>query len=274
MANETLTSSISALLPSIIAEAMFQAQEASIMRQLVKTYSLPQGNGKTVTVPVYNKVSAADIAEGTDLANTEVTAGSAVLTVAEAGIMTTVSDLAARSASSNVVADTGILFGRAIAEKMDKDLIALFAGLNGGVKIGTGLALTAADIFKAVATLRARGLTVDGMVAVIGIEDAYNLKSSMTNTFADPAGDVGNDALRNGFVGRLAGIPVYESANVVGDGAVFHRDALGLAVMSDIAIEAQRDASLRATELVAVATYGVGELNDQYGVGLDANQTM
>lgn len=274
MANETTTTSLNDLIPSIIAEAQFQAQEASIMRQLVKNYTLPMGNGKTVTVPIYGAVSAAGVAEGTDLANTSVATSSAVLTVSEAGIMTTVTDLAARTAQANVIADVGVLFGRAIAQKMDTDLIALFAGLNGGVKIGTGLALTAADIFKAVATLRARGLDSEGMVGVIGINDAYNLKSVMTNTFADPAGSVGNDALRGGFVGRLAGIPIYESANVTGDGAVFHRDALGLATMADISIESQRDASLRATELVATAVYGVGELNDQYGVGLDNNQTI
>lgn len=275
MANETTSTSLQHLLPQIIQEAMFQAQEASIMRQLVKNYSLPAGNGKTVKVPVYNAVTAADLTEGVDLANSEVTAGYAELTVAEAGIMTTVTDLAARSAASNVVADTGVLFGRAIAEKMDKDLIALFAALNGGTTIGDGsTALTAADIFKAVATLRQRGLSTDGMVAVVSVADAFDLKSVMTNTFADPAGSVGNDALRNGFVGRLAGIPVYESANCSAEGAVFHRDALGLAVMADIAVESQRDASMRGTELVATATYGVGELNDTYGVALDFTSTL
>ena len=51
MANEATTTSLNDLLPSIVAEAMFQAQEASIMRGLVKNFALGANNGKTVTVP-------------------------------------------------------------------------------------------------------------------------------------------------------------------------------------------------------------------------------
>ena len=49
-------------------------------------------------------------------------------------------------------------------------------------------------------------------------------------------------------------------------GGIFHKDALGLAMMQDLKIETQRDASLRADEIVATAVYGVGELHDSYGV--------
>jgi hypothetical protein len=47
---------------------------------------------------------------------------------------------------------------------------------------------------------------------------------------------------------------------------MFHQDALALAMMQDLKIETQRDASLRADEIVATAVYGVGELHDSYGV--------
>ena len=53
---------------------------------------------------------------------------------------------------------------------------------------------------------------------------------------------------------------------VTNKGGLFHRDALGLAMMQDIQIEQQRDASLRATELVSTAVYGHGEIFDSYGV--------
>ena len=79
--------------------------------------------------------------------------------------------------------------------------------------------------------------------------------------------------MRSGFVGTVAGVPVYESANIsntgtTGDykGAIFHRDALGLAMMQDLKIEVQRDASLRADEIVATAVYGVAELRNDAGV--------
>tara|TARA_B100000519_G_scaffold11704_1_gene9030 strand:+ start:502 stop:672 length:171 start_codon:yes stop_codon:yes gene_type:complete len=55
---------------------------------------------------------------------------------------------------------------------------------------------------------------------------------------------------------------------------VFHKDALGLAMMQDLKIETQRDASLRADEIVATSVYGVGELNDTYGVELHSDSSI
>lgn len=271
MANETTTSSIAGLIPSIVAEAMFHAQEASIMRNLVKNYTVPFGSGKTVDVPIYGNVSAAGVAEGTDLDNTAVSAAAATLTVSEAGIMTTVTDLARRSSSTNVIADVGGLFGRAIAEKMDSDLIALFAALNGGTQIGDGIAvLTADDIFKAAATIRGNKVT-SRLAGVISPAMAYDLKNDLV-TNLNPS-DAANAALSAGYVGTIAGVDMYESA-LATTGAVFARDAMGLAVMTDIGIETQRDASLRADEVVATATYGVGELFDAHGVSFNVGTTL
>lgn len=276
MANESTTSSLNDLLPSIVAEALFVAQERSIMRGLVRNFTLPLGSGKTVTVPVYPKQTATGVNEGTDLTNTEVSTSGAVLTVGEVGIMTTVTDMARNASASNVIADVGRLFGEAIAAKMDKDLTALFAGFSAGDGDYT-TQITAASIFKAVAKLRGAGVDPAGCVCVLHPEIAYDLKSALTTqgNVAFTAGAYGataNEAMQMGFVGMLAGVPVYETSNIdyvtnAGDfpGAVFHRDALGLAMMQDIKIETQRDASLRADELVATAVYGVGELYDGYG---------
>ena len=76
----------------------------------------------------------------------------------------------------------------------------------------------------------------------------------------------------NGYVGTLAGIDVYESSLISIDGSddakagVFSREALALAMKRDFQIERQRDASLRGWELNATAIYGVGELEDTYGI--------
>jgi hypothetical protein len=104
----------------------------------------------------------------------------------------------------------------------------------------------------------------------------------LTNTFANAnSNDLANEALRNGFVGRLAGMPIFETANMAnsgttGDykGGAMHRDAIAIATMQDIKIETQRDASLRADEIVATAVYGVGELHDTYGVELHYDSSI
>lgn len=278
MAGST-TTSLNDLLPSIVAEAMFVASERSIMRGLVKNYSLSAGQGKTVTVPRYPVQTATSLTEGDEISNTEVSTDGATLTVTTAALRTLVTDLALASAASNVVADIGKLFGEAIARKIDKDLMALFDGFSSTVGDGTA-ALAPADIFKAVAKLRTLGVPADGMVCVLHPAIAYDLKAALTTNGNTPYaagafGDVANEAMRMGFVGQLAGIPIYESANMAntgtaGDykGAVFHRDALGLAMIGDIQIETQRRASYLGTDIVAACHYGVGEIYDGYGVEL------
>ena len=44
--------------------------------------------------------------------------------------------------------------------------------------------------------------------------------------------------------------------------------------MQDLKIETQRDASLRGTEIVATAVYGVGELHDSYGVEMNHDSSI
>ena len=280
MANESTSSTLSELYTEIVAEALFVASEKSIMRPLVKNYAI-QGGGKSVEVPIYAAVSAAAVSEASDLSNTAINPTSVTITASENGIMTTLTDLARNSAPRNVAADIGKLFGEAIAKKIDQDLTALFDGFSTAVGSGS-TALTAALVFQSIANVRNAGVSMDGVSAVLHPMVAYDLKANLTNTFANANGnDVANEALRNGFVGRLGGVPIYETTNVANDGTagdykqgVFHRDALGLAMMQDIKIETQRDASLRADEIVATAVYGVGELNDTNGCEIEADSTI
>jgi len=282
MADETTSSTISELYTEIIAEAMFVANEKSLMRGLVKNYTIA-GGGKSVEVPIYAAVSAAAVSEAADLSNTAVNPSSVTITASEIGIMTTLTDLARNSASRNVASDIGRLFGEAIAKKIDVDLIALFDSFSKIVG-GADVAFSAAKMFEAVAELRNLAVPSSDLACVVHPYIAYDMKSGVSNTFGAGSGattDIGNEAMRSGFVGTVAGVPVYESANIsntgtTGDykGAIFHRDALGLAMMQDLKIETQRDASLRADEIVATAVYGVAELNDTYGVELMMDSSL
>ena len=271
MPNETTSSTISELYTEIIAEALFVAQERSIMRGLVKNYTIA-GRGKSVEVPIYASVSAAAVSEASDLSNTAVNQSSVTITASEVGIMTTLTDLARNSASRNVASDIGRLFGEAIAKKIDTELTALFDGFSTSVG-GAGTELTVAKIFEAAATLRQAGVPAP-YYGVFNPKVIYNVKKSLTNTFVNPnGGDLQNEAMRTGFIGQIGGVQIFETSNVDGTtdtdnckGGVFSQDALGLAMMQDLKIETQRDASLRADEIVATAVYGVSELHDSYGI--------
>jgi N4-gp56 family major capsid protein len=275
------TTTLNDLLPQIVAEAMFVASERSIMRGLVKNYSIPASQGKTITVPRYPVQTAAALTEGNELANTAVSTDGVTITVSTVGIRTLVTDLAVAASASNVVADLGRLFGQAIATKMDKDLLALFSGFSVGVG-SASTAMSAGLIANAVARLRANAVPSDDLACVVHPFVAYDLKANLTNTFANPnAGIIQNEAMQAGYVGTLFGVPVFESSNIAdtgtaGDyvGAVFHRDALGIALVGDIAIETERRASFVGTDVVASAHYGVAELYDGYGVKITADSSL
>ena len=275
MANETTSSTISELYTEIVAEALFVASEQSIMRNLVRNYTIA-GGGKSVEVPIYANVSAAAVNEATDLSNTAINPTSVTITASEVGIMTTLTDLARNSASRNVAADIGRLFGEAIARKVDADLSALFTGFSTERGGGAGNELTVQDLFEARADLR----TANAPAPYYGVfhpKQIFNVKKSLTNTFVGRDTELSNEAMRSGFVGNIAGIQIFESSNVSVDGSddsiggVFSQDALALAMMQDLKIESQRDASLRADELVATAVFGVSEIHDSYGVKLTAD---
>ena len=280
MANESTSSTLSELYTEIVAEAQFVAQEQSIMRNLVRNYAIT-GGGKAVEVPIYAAVSAAAVSEATDLSNTAIDPSSVTITAAEVGVMTTLTDLARNAAPRNVAADIGRLFGEAVAKKQDQDLIALFDGFSTAVGDGT-TAINAAAVFNALSTLRANALNINECAVVLHPKIAYDLKANLTNTFANAnANDLANEALRSGFVGSLAGMRIFETSNMsntgtTGDykGGAFHRDALALAEMQGLKIETQRDASLRADEIVATAVYGVGEIHDSYGVELHHDSSI
>lgn len=266
----TTSTTLDDLFANIIAQARFTAEEESLMLGLVTQYNIGDEAGKTIQVPKYPAITAAALTEGTDMSSTTVSTSSVNITVGEVGAQVVLTDLAAMGAG-NPAEELGTVLGNSIATKMDVDLIALFDGFSSALG-GAGTEITVADLFKAAATLRTNKAQGE-IFAVVHPYQAYQLKANLTNTFANPNGGVAqNTAMINAYVGTIAGMDVYESANITIDGsddakaAVFSREALAIAMKRDFQIEAQRDASLRAFELNATAIYGVGELDDSYGV--------
>ena len=274
----TNSTTLDDLFVNIVAQARFTAEEQSLMLGLVTQYNIAGQAGKTVQIPKYPAITAAALDEGTAPADTDVSTSSVTVTCAEVGNSVLLTDLAAMGAG-NPADELGTVLGNAIATKIDSDLIALFSGFSGALG-GAGSEITVADLFKAAATLRANKVT-GSMAAVVHPFQAYQLKAGLTNTFANPnGGDLQNEAMRNGYVGSIAGIDVYESANVAIDGeadavaAVFAPEALAIAMKSEFNLETQRNATRRGTELVATAVYGVAELDDSYGVKITADAAL
>ena len=281
MADETTSSTLAELYTDVVQEAIFNFQETSVMRPLVTTYNIT-GQGKTVQVPVYPAISAAAVAEGTDLANTAIDPTAVDITASEIGVMTTLTDLGRDSAQRNVGSDIGKLFGDGLAKKVDSDLAALFTSFTAALG-AAATELTPELLFQAQATLRALNVPAP-YYGVFNPKAVFNLKKVLTNagysTGANAISDKGNQALNDGFVGRIAGIDVFENANIAIDGdddsvgAVFHPASIGLIMKSDIKIENQRNASLRGTEIVASMTVGQAIVKNDFGVKITVDSAF
>jgi N4-gp56 family major capsid protein len=276
MANNTTINS--ELFTNLLAEAQFAAYENSVARQLVTPFDFPANAGKVLQVPVYSAVTAAGLTEGTAPSSADTNTTSVNITLGEIGTYFKVTDLLRDSAQRDVISDLGTQAGRAIAEKMDEDVFALFNSFSNSVGVEDS-AITVDNIFEAVATLR-QNKVVGPLAAVVGPRQALQLKKELATTGGAnlTASEIGSTVLRGFYIGSLAGCQIFESALVKSDldtdddeelnmvGAVFAPTAIGHAMRGGIAMETQRQAAARATDIMMTAITGQAILQNVHGV--------
>lgn len=273
MASKIGTTALAALTPEIIVETNFIMQEASIMKGLMKAYNLPMNSGQTIDVPSWPKAVATELT-GPDHDHTAgvpqvITPTSTRLTLKTVLAPAEVTDLTVKTNPASVTSDIGRLLGEAIAQSIDKSSIDLFAGFTN--ILGDGVELTTPTmILQAAAELANQGYNASSLYCVLNPLQAFDVKSALTQSFTDPVNEIGNEAMKTGFLGRLGGVAIFETSNLdISAGsysaAVFHPDALGLVDFIDIDLEEERKALTRSTILSASATYANGVILDAVG---------
>lgn len=280
MANTTVINS--ELFQKLLVQSQFAAYENSVARVVASVYDYPTNAGRTVSVPIWDAVSATKPGEGVapDAADTNTT--SKDITLVEYVIRHTVTDFLRDSAEENVIAALADQSGRSLAEAMDMDLFRLFADLEIDQEVGaTGADNTIDDLFKAAAILRSRKLT-GPFYAVVNPVQAYKLKKELaTNGGSNipSLSTVGEGVIQNAVIGQVAGITVIESALVGTDrtdaiGCVFAPAAFGFAQRGAVMMEQQREAAQRATEVVLTQVAGSAILRPTYAVRLLGNGAL
>ena len=280
MANTTVINS--ELFQKLLVQSQFAAYENSVARVVASVYDYPTNAGRTVSVPIWEAVSATTPGEGVapDAADTNTT--SKDITLVEYVIRHTVTDFLRDSAEENVIAALADQSGRSLAEAMDMDLFRLFADLEITQEVGaTGTDNTIDDLFKAAAILRSRKLT-GPFYAVVNPVQAYKLKKELaTNGGSNipSLSTVGEGVIQNAVIGQVAGITVIESALVGTDrtdaiGCVFAPAAFGFAQRGAVMMEQQREAAQRATEVVLTQVAGSAILRPTYAVRLLGNGAL
>jgi hypothetical protein len=262
----------------ILAAARYTEEHNAPAMALIESFDLPKGS-KQVTVPKVGQMSMSDLTDGQDIVDEEEIGMTTVdLTASEVGAKVILTDKLVRQAADNVMSIVGRQLGDGMARKKDTDVHSLYSGLNGGTTLGAAAAtMSLANVAGAIAYTKANkfGSQVYILQHPNAVFDIANTAVTASSTYPVPAG-WSEDLLGNFFSGLrpLNGVPIFEDGNLSVDssddavGVIADKSALAVLKSVDTRTERQRDASLRATELVMTADYGVFELDDSRGAPL------
>ena len=284
MAQTATTGSLENAQRIIIATAKYTEEHNAPAMALIEQFNLPSGS-KQVTVPKVGAMAMSDLTDGLDIVDEESIGMTTVdLTASEVGAKIIITDKLARQSAENVFSIIGRQLGDGMARKKDTDVIALYTNLNGGTKLGAdGRNMNVANTHAIISNAKANKFGNQLYILHHPNAIAHLSKDGATvaSLGAAGGGEVTNgfsaDLLRNFFSGLrpINNVPIYEDGNIAkesgvdsGIGVIADKSALAVLKSVDTRTERQRDASLRATEVVITADYGVFELDDTRGAGI------
>jgi len=285
MANTTSINS--ELFQNLLVQSEYALYENSIARAVATVYDYPVGAGKVVSVPFWDGIESSKPGEGVAPSAVNTNTNSKTITLEEHVAFAKVTDFLRDSAQESVITALSNQMGLALGEGLDKELIALFTNADVTQSVGTAYVAgppavkvdnVVNDIMKAAAIIR--GQKYQGQLfAVLHPAQAYGIKAAMTatNNFQN-ATNVGNAILSSYFVGQIAGVTILEHPLIAvsgstGDatGCVFAPSAFGIAQRGGVAMETERQAATRATDVVMTVVAGAGLLRPNLAVKVIGN---
>ena len=277
MAQTSTTGNLENAQRIILSSARYTEEHNAPALALIEQFSLPSG-AKTVTVPKVGQMSMSDLQDGIDIVDEEDIGMTTIdLTASEVGAKVILTDKLVRQAADNVFSIIGRQLGDGMARKKDKDVIALYTGLNGGTVLGAdGRNFNAANVHAIVSNAKANKF--GSQLYIVHHPNAVATLSKEAATTAGNNAEItagwSADLLSNFYSGLrpINGVPIFEDGNIEktgsvdsGYGVIADKTALAALTSVETRTERQRDASLRATEIVMTADYGVFELDDSKG---------
>ena len=269
----------------IISAARYTEEHNAPALALTEQFKLPKG-AKQMTVPKVGQMSMSDLQDGIDIVDEEEIGMTTVdLTASEVGAKVILTDKLVRQSAPNVFSIIGRQLGDGMARKKDTDVLGLYTNLNGGTKLGAATKfMKASNLQGVIAYAKANKfgsqlyiLHHPNAVAYLSKESAVVASSGSA---AIPEG-WSQDLLANFWSGLrpMNNVPIFEDGNITEDsdgdgiGVIADKGAMATLTSVDTRTERQRDASLRATEVVMTADYGVFELDDTRGAGITFDVT-
>ena len=281
MAQAATTGSLENAQRIILAAARYTEEHNAPAINLIEQFTLPKGS-KQVTVPKVRQMSMSDLVDGQDIIDEEEIGMTTVdLTAAEVGAKVILTDKLVRQAADNVMSMVGRQLGDGMARKKDNDVTALYSGFSTDLG-ASGRDFDIANVAAAVAY--AKGSNFGSQLYINHHPfTVFDLAKEAAGTAATYPMTPGwsQDLLGNFWSGirPIFGVPIFEDGNITRTtaaatvGVIADKTALAVLKSVDTRTERQRDASLRATELVMTSDYGVFELDDSRGAALTLDST-
>tara|TARA_R100001086_G_scaffold140218_1_gene73560 strand:+ start:2819 stop:3631 length:813 start_codon:yes stop_codon:yes gene_type:complete len=246
---------------------------------LIEKFTLRKGE-KQIDIPKAGQMTASDLVDGIDMTDSEdIDATVVTATTAEVGLKVIITDKLARQFNQDVFGVVGRQMGDAMARKKDTDAIALFSALNEGTAFGEdNKSLSYANASAVIANAKAKKFG-NPLFVVHHPNAIYNLSkdaAQVGTTGAQLPDAFAQAQVRSFYTGvRINQVPFFEDGNIEkvsgsdsGIGVIAHKTALGHVSSQARRVERQRDASLRAVELVITEDYGMFEVDDTKGAPL------
>lgn len=229
MANEVTTAAGSAgelVAAEIVSRLVIDAAYAeAVMPPLVRVADISGESTLSVEFPKWPLLMAADLTEATDMSNTAVNTTSTLVTADEAGILITVSDMLLNGAGLGGLEPFAEELGKALASKIDADLLSSAASF--AASVGTsGEDMDEAQFLSAIYKLEL-GNAKGPFVAVLHPYQVGNLRTAIAASTGAVWGGPSAPAVEVGSLGTLYGVDIVQSTNC----ASINADADRLGVM-------------------------------------------
>lgn len=229
------------------AAAVYAAQENSLFipGAIIPMMNVPAGS-MSVKAPVFNSVTAETVDTAAhaieDFTALGVSANDNVLTLELHAARDVIRDLGGVDP-----AEIGRVLGNAVAAKYDAAAVAALNAATNTHEITSDANLD--YLWDAAATIRGNGEMGQLFGIVSPARAAHILKAIGSAAYA--GSDAQNEAMRNGFVGMVNGIAMYQSAHMSGEGVIFGADAARTANQGGLNLEIDRRAAAVGFDVVA-----------------------
>ena len=260
----------------LIGEARFTAEYNSPCINLVERHRLGHGEN-TYRFLKFGQADMASLTDGQDMTDSQSFNMTYVdASPTEVGAKFIITDKLARELKPEAFRVAGRMLGDGMGRKRDEDIIALFTSLDNAFG-ATAKYLGNANASACVAN--ARGLKFANPVYAVHHPNAIGYLAQAGSTLGAawagmPEGRAA-ELLKNFWKLNISGVPFFEDGNIAaiagdttGYGAIFSKNAMGVVESLTPTSERERDASLRAWEVVIVSDYIAVEIDGSYGASM------